>query len=74
MPPLPVVSGMQARAVFEKHGWRYARSKGSHMMLVKPGVRINLAVPDRREIDSGLLRRLIRDSGLSVEQLLADLK
>ncbi len=38
------------------------------MILVKPGVAQNLSIPDHRELDRALLRGLIRDSGLSVEE------
>jgi predicted RNA binding protein YcfA (HicA-like mRNA interferase family) len=68
MPQLPVVSGRQARRAFEKAGWTFNRQRGSHMILVKPGVAINLSIPDHRELDRGLLRGLIRDAGLTVEQ------
>lgn len=43
------------------------------MILVKPGVPTNLSVPDHRELDRGLLRGLIRDAGLTVEEFLANL-
>jgi len=41
------------------------------MILVKPGVAVNLSVSDHRELDRGLLRGLIRDAGLTVEQFVA---
>jgi len=71
MPHLPVVSGRQARRAFEKDGWVFNRQRGSHMILVKANVPANLSVPDHRELDRGLLRGLIRDAGLTVDQFLA---
>ena len=71
MPPLPVISGRQARRAFERAGWALDRQRGSHMILTKRGVSINLSVPDHRELDRGLLRGLIRDAGLTVEELTA---
>lgn len=68
MPKLPVVSGREARRAFEKDGWIFDRQRSSHMVLVKPGVPVNLTVPDHRELDRGLLRGLIRDAGLTVKQ------
>jgi len=41
------------------------------MVLVKPGIPFNLTVPDHKELDRGLLRGLIRDSGLTVEGFVA---
>lgn len=66
MAKLPVLSGRQARRAFERAGWDFSRQRGSHMILVKSGQVGNLSVPDHRELDTGLLRGLIRDSGLSV--------
>lgn len=68
MPQLPVVSGREARRAFEKAGWFFNRQRASHMILVKPNVPINLSIPDHRELDRGLLRGLIRDAGMTVDQ------
>jgi predicted RNA binding protein YcfA (HicA-like mRNA interferase family) len=73
MPKLPVISGRDARRGFEKLGWVFERQRGSHMILTKPGVAVNLSVPDHRELDRGLLRGLIRDAGLTIEQFAATL-
>ena len=71
MPQLPVVSGREARRAFEKAGWTFNRQRGSHMILVKAGLPVNLSIPDHRELDRGLLRGLIRDAGLTVEEFVA---
>jgi predicted RNA binding protein YcfA (HicA-like mRNA interferase family) len=68
MPPLPVISGRQARRAFERAGWVFSRQRGSHMILTKPGVLANLSIPDHHELDRGLLRGLIRDAGMTVER------
>jgi predicted RNA binding protein YcfA (HicA-like mRNA interferase family) len=70
MPRLPVISGRDARRAFEEAGWRFDRQRGSHMVLVKQGFPVNLSIPDHRELDRGLLRGLIRDAGLTLEQFL----
>jgi predicted RNA binding protein YcfA (HicA-like mRNA interferase family) len=74
MPPLPVVSGRDAVRAFERAGWVLSRRVGSHMILTKVDSQANLSVPDHRELDRGLLRKLIRTSGLSVEDFLLYLK
>jgi predicted RNA binding protein YcfA (HicA-like mRNA interferase family) len=74
MPQLPVISGREARRGFEKAGWSFSRQRGSHMVLTKPGVAVNLSVPDHRELDRGLLRGLIRDAALGVGEFLELLK
>jgi predicted RNA binding protein YcfA (HicA-like mRNA interferase family) len=71
MPQLPVISGRQARRAFERAGWTFDRQRGSHMILVKAGSPVNLSVPDHKELDRGLLRGLIRDAGMSVDEFIA---
>lgn len=71
MPELPVVSGKEASAAFQKDGWTLDRQVGSHMIHKKAGVRMSLSIPDHKTLDRGLLRRLIRGSGLTVEQFKA---
>ena len=70
MPSLPVISGRDTRRAFERAGWTFDRQRGSHMILTKPGIPINLSIPDHRELDRGLLRGLIRDAGMTVEDFL----
>ena len=41
------------------------------MILTRPGVATNLSVPDHRELDRGLLRGLIRDAQMTVDEFLA---
>jgi predicted RNA binding protein YcfA (HicA-like mRNA interferase family) len=68
MPSLPNVSGREVVKAFTGAGWEFARQKGSHMILVKPGHIASLSVPDHKEIAKGTLRSLIRASGLTVEE------
>jgi predicted RNA binding protein YcfA (HicA-like mRNA interferase family) len=68
MTRLPVVPGRQAAAAVERDGWEVARQESSHVTMRKRGVRFLLTVPLGKELDAGTLRRLIRDSGLTVAQ------
>jgi predicted RNA binding protein YcfA (HicA-like mRNA interferase family) len=68
---LPVISGKEAVRAFEKAGWRKARFIKNHYQLVKPGRREHLSIPDHKELDRGLLRALIRVSGLTVKEFIA---
>jgi len=74
MAELPLVSGREVLAAFERAGWVYVRRKGSHMIMVKSGVPVNLCVPDHGEVDRGTLRKLVRLSGLSVEEFVGLLR
>jgi predicted RNA binding protein YcfA (HicA-like mRNA interferase family) len=71
MNKLPVISGREARRAFERAGWVFNRQKGSHMILIREGMPVNLSIPDHRELDRGLLRGLIRDSGMSADEFRA---
>ena len=71
MPSLPRLSGRDVVRVFAKEGWELVRQRGSHMILVKPGHKATLSVPDHREVAKGTLRSLIRSSGLTVEDFVA---
>ena len=73
MPPLPVVSGDKAARAFERRGYRYLHAKGSHMIYVRPGS-IKLSIPRDKELDRGLLKKLINDAGLDVDGFAALLK
>jgi len=65
---LPVISGKQAVKTFEKAGWVFKRVGSSrHIILKKEGTPVTLSVPDHKILDRGLLRSLIRDALLSVD-------
>jgi len=68
MPGLPVCSGTSAIRAFRLAGWKVARQKGSHVSLTKEGVRAVLTVPLHQELAPGTVRKLIRLSGLTVEE------
>jgi predicted RNA binding protein YcfA (HicA-like mRNA interferase family) len=68
MTRLPVVSGAQAVRAFIKAGWEVRRRESSHVTLKRRGAVLILTVPDYKELDPWILRKLIRDAGLTVEQ------
>ncbi len=66
---LPVISGKEAIQAFERAGWyidRRARSK--HIIMKKPGMKTTLSIPEHNTLDRGLLRALIRDAYISVDE------
>ena len=71
MGKLANISGKEAVKAFQKAGWQTAGQVGSHLILVKPGSRANLSVPQHKELSVGTLRALIRHSGLTVDEFLA---
>jgi predicted RNA binding protein YcfA (HicA-like mRNA interferase family) len=68
MPTLPQLSGKEVVRVFEKLGWKIARQKGSHVIMVKDDNVATLSVPDHKEVAKGTLRSLIRSSGFTVAE------
>jgi len=70
MPPLPIISGLQAASVFQKAGWIAVRQKGSHIILVKKGSIATLSVPNHKTLDRGTLRSLIRKAEMTVDDFL----
>ena len=72
MPALPVLSGREVVRLFERFGWRIARQRGSHIVLIRADQIATLSVPDHREVARGTLRSLIRAAGLTVEAFVAE--
>jgi predicted RNA binding protein YcfA (HicA-like mRNA interferase family) len=72
MSKLPVVSGREAVAAFQKVGYEVDHQTGSHVILrnAEPPYR-RLTVPNHKEIAKGTLRSLIREAGLTVEEFVA---
>ncbi len=70
MGKLANISGREAAKAFEKAGWETIGQVGSHLVMIKRGVRVNLSIPQHKELSVGTLRALIRLSGLSVDEFL----
>jgi predicted RNA binding protein YcfA (HicA-like mRNA interferase family) len=70
MTRLANISGKDAVKAFKKAGWQVLGQVGSHVVMVKPGVRVNLSIPQHKELSVGTLRALIRNSGITVEEFL----
>jgi len=66
---LPVISGAQAVRAFQRVGYAVNHQTGSHVILRRenPPHR-HLSVPNHKELVRGLLRGLIRDAGLTVDE------
>ena len=63
------ISGKEAVKIFEKFGYVLDHQTGSHIILwceSKP----TLSIPNHRELAPGLLRSLIRQTGITVDEFL----
>ena len=66
---LPVISGKEAIRAFEKAGWYIdRRAKSRHIVMKKQGVKTTLSVPEHKVLDRGLLRALIRDAYITIDE------
>ncbi|MBI5789677.1 MAG: type II toxin-antitoxin system HicA family toxin [Candidatus Schekmanbacteria bacterium] len=65
---IKLCSGTEAVRKFKKAGWTVVRQKGSHVMLTKPDYQWTLSVPSHAELGPGLLHKLIRQAGLTIEE------
>jgi predicted RNA binding protein YcfA (HicA-like mRNA interferase family) len=67
---LPVISGREAVKVLQKIGYEIVRQRGSHLRLRDKNDPLHkpLSVSDHKELKPGLLRKLIKDANLTVEQ------
>ena len=65
------VSGKKLCHCVEQHGWQLLRVHGSHHIYGKPGVNIRLSIPvhANQPLKTGLLRHLLKQSGLTEDEL-----
>ena len=73
MTGLPAVSGGTVISALSRHGWVIRSHRGSHVKMVKPGVRHPIIVPVHggETIPKGTLRNIIRAAGLTIEEFVA---
>jgi len=70
MPKLPVISGNQAIKSFEKMGYQIMRQRGSHVRMrhKSDSNKQPLTIPRHKALGKGLIRKLLRDADLSIEE------
>jgi len=63
---LRVLSGREACAILERHGFVHVRQRSSHIIMQKAtaGGTTTVPIPDHKELRIGTLRSIIRQSGL----------
>jgi predicted RNA binding protein YcfA (HicA-like mRNA interferase family) len=67
---LPMISGKEAVKAFSRGGWHVDRIAGSHAVMRKEGSAVTLSVPLHQELRRGLLRSLIKDAGIDLNEFL----
>src|SRR5436190_15696435 len=73
MPPLPRITGRQLVRALGKQGWVVVVQKGSHAQLKHPsrGGRVTVPLHAGETIGPGLLRSILSQAGVTVEELRA---
>lgn len=69
MSKLPRVSGRECLKALAKAGFYLKRQEGSHMILRRDDPFGQVVVPDHKELDRGTLRAILRQAGVSVEDI-----
>jgi len=67
---LPILSGKDVCEILAKHGFEKIRQRGSHIIMQKKSgsSTITVPVPNHKEIKSGTLKSIIRQSKLPINE------
>ncbi|NIM47508.1 MAG: addiction module toxin, HicA family [Candidatus Aenigmarchaeota archaeon] len=69
MSKLPVVTAKELTKILRKVGFIYIRQKGSHAIYRrKDGIWTTVPIHPREDITRGLLRKILTDAELSIEE------
>jgi len=74
MPKLPAISGVEMVKILEHKGYMQVRTKGSHVRLYPPDFlpqAKKVTVPLHKELKQGTLSAIMKDTGLSANDLLS---
>ena len=70
MTKLPTdLSGQELIRILMKIGFVVQRQRGSHIILRRESPFARISVPDHKALRVGTLRTIIREAGISVEEL-----
>lgn len=70
MAKLPVLSARECIAALEKVGFYVARQRGSHITLRRDTPPARVVVPNHKELKKGMLRGIIQQAGMTVDEFL----
>lgn len=70
MAKLPVLSARECITALEKAGFYVIRQRGSHITLRRDNPLGRVTVPNHKELRTGMLRAIIRQAGLTVDEFL----
>ena len=68
MTKLPRISGRDCVTALTKIGFQIKRQHGSHVILRRDQPFAQVVIPDHNELDTGTLRAILRQAGLSPDE------
>jgi predicted RNA binding protein YcfA (HicA-like mRNA interferase family) len=71
MTKLPRISGRECVSALLKLGFHIKRQHGSHIILRRESPFAQAVVPDHSELDTGTLRFVLRQAGISPEEFIS---
>jgi predicted RNA binding protein YcfA (HicA-like mRNA interferase family) len=72
MTKLPTdLSGQEPIRILTRIGFVVQRQRGSHIILRRQSPFARVSVPDHKALRMGTLRTILREAGISIEQLAA---
>ncbi|HEY2329057.1 MAG TPA: type II toxin-antitoxin system HicA family toxin [Verrucomicrobiae bacterium] len=71
MPKLPRISGPEIVRALQRLGFEIARQRGSHIIMRRGAS--GCVVPNHREVKVGTLAGVLRQAGISAEELISAL-
>jgi predicted RNA binding protein YcfA (HicA-like mRNA interferase family) len=72
MPKLPVLSGQDIVKALERMGFEQIRQRGSHVVMRRGSV--GCVVPMHREVKTGTLAGILRQAGVTQDEMLGAVK
>ena len=72
MPKLPLLSGKDVIKALSRVGYSFDHQTGSHITLVNSSGK-KITVPNHNELGPGILRAIIKQADLSMEEFLKNL-
>lgn len=69
MPPLPVLTAKQVVAALQRHGFGFARQKGSHATYRHADGRTAVVPMHSGDVKRGTLRSILKQANLDVDDL-----
>ena len=70
MAKLPATSARKVISALLRLGFRVVRQRGSHVILINDATKREVVVPMHQELGRGTLRSVVKQAGISVDELL----